>query len=696
MAVNREVKFFSVNDVVYITHESFHPKKLVRTDDSTSSSGYSFSLSDFDILIDPIMEEYANRNVFKVRAGTYNRGDTVIVDELALTDGQKRNNAELLFTSESSWRGLGGQMLMLKQATKMMKCYGWLFPNSSDSSATLTQVPKPDTIYQDENGGLGLSSPWIFVYGTVSVESSGKWSGRMVIDLWKPDMPLNEQGEPEEPEQLAVIEVSNAASNRSITRDITAVGSRIRIRCEAREKAQGVTVTTNSDMKIIYRNYDNDSGCFMTLSCAYDIPVYLRIKDVVAPSESANGYAYCEAIHPFEGGFTSSSFAEGAWCGVRYGYPRTCGVFQERMVFGGNKVKPCTLWCSKIGDWSNFIVGTLSTSPIFATANTDNIDTIQWIVIAKAYIMFGSMSGEWYFGSSDGSAVKPSNYSFQRLSNFGSTKGCGAVMFADSVLVAKNGGKQVVDVSYNTLSEEGKGTELSLYASHLFEDYSISDMVGTQSPGNLLWVLRADGVLLSFTYEGNNNVFAWARHTMLDGVRSITAFRRGERDLLAMIVKDGASEMLAEFDPYLWEKYDSDGDESVKENIFRDQCSDGSYAEYESRLIPTPIAAPDGQVYGRKVVFKAVDLYLKTHNGEFDGDVVADGTEFTVKVGEGGTERVCDNGWLATNVRCAFGENRVELPLLSGWENEALCDIRTTYPAPLTITAIGADFAYGG
>lgn len=685
-----ELKFYSVNDVVYITHSSMRPKKLTRSlGGSEETGGYAFSLGDFDIKIDPVLSEYFDRNVFSVeQAGTIETGESVRVYEKPLTSGQRANGAELLFTETSSWRA--GQMLMLKKSTQMMKTWGFMF-TGTDSSAAVNTVPKASTIFENDNGGQGKDTGWIFAFGKVSIETSGKWSGRLVAELWRPDMETDENGEPVNPEQIAVMEVVNAMQNRNVTRDILEAGSRIRVRCEKRERSQVVNVTTQGEnVNIIYRKADNDTGCYVTISAAAELPVYLRIKDV----SGANGYATCEAIHPFEGDFESSSFAEGAWCD-KYGYPKTCGVFQERMVFGGNTQKPCTLWLSKTGDWSNFVQGSESTSPIFATANTDNIDAIQWLQIAKSYIMFGSLSGEWYFGGSDGGGVKPTNYSFQRLSNFGSTRGVDAVLFGESTLVAKNGGRQVVDVSYNTLSEQGNGTDLTIFAAHLFEETTITDMAATISPSSMLWTLLENGMLLSFTYETNNNVFGWARHEILDGVEAITSFRRGERDLLAMIVDDGNDVTLCELDPHRGEEYANADTREEREAVFMDQHADGSLSRYESRIIPTPISTADGVEYGHVAAFNAFDVYLKTHNGSFDGGVWAEGTEFTVKLSGDDREHLCDAGWLKSNVKTDFGENRVQLDLNTGYSDLALCDIKTDYPAPLTITAVGASFAHG-
>lgn len=690
-----DLKFYSINDVVYITHPEIRPKRIIREDDPDSASGYKFSIADFEIKIDPVLDEYADRNEFVVEGTTYDTGQTVLVTEKALTVAQKANNAMLLFDKESYWRGTGGQMLMLKRPTEMLKCYGWLYEHEKDKDTAILPNPTPEETFVDEKGGEGKSTPWLFAFGKISVETAGKWSGRFICELWKPGMATGDDGEPLEPEVLAVLETNNAMTNKSVSRDLTIVGCRIRVRCEKRQRATAVSVITDSNNNIAYKDTVSDTGCYVTISNAQEIPVYLRIESVTPAEGTREGYAYCRAIHPFEGGFKSSSFAEGAWCAGRYGYPRVCGVFQERMVFGGTKNKPCTLWCSKTNDWANFVQGTGDSMPIFATANTDNIDSIQWMQIAKSYVMFGSLSGEWYFGAADSGALKPTNYSFQRLSNFGSTRGVDAVLFGNSTIVAKNGGQQIVDVSYNTLSEMGSGTNLALYASHLFENDPVYDMCATLAPTPILWVLTQSGRLTSFTYEDKNNVFAWARHRIFDGVEEIVDVRRGERDILVMIVREGNKRFLAELDPNRGDDYDHEGEADTREHIFLDQNAAGEFVRYESRFVPTPVTFENGIAYGRKCAFRNFDVYLKTHNGDFDGTPVwAEGTQFVIRLGNG-SRYIADYGWLKENVLREFGENRIILPMSGGWEEQALVDISTDYPAPLTVTAIGADFSIG-
>lgn len=757
------LKLFAINDVVYIAHDSVPLQKIwvERLKDGTTGLStnprLSFYVGDIDINIDPVLTEYANRNKFRVSGqtggGMFKEGDPVVVRELPITDKQEENGAESIFKASTNWWRPGdyrGQMLMLKRSTEMAKTYGLLYPDydsSSNSSrvAITSQPPPSDTSSTEYGGRLGdventeygttydpkndWASEWMFMTGKISVETTGKWSGKIVVDKWTPDMktltePLSGTsyvaGDPAEWETLAVIDVHNAMSNKSVERDLNEPGTRIRLRCVRRERSRAVAVNYD-DGKVVYKETDNDTGCFITVSCAQEIPIYLRFVSIdgeeTATEMDGNGNfhevtyqkATFLALHPFDGktSFESTSFAEGAWSEIDgnsgYGFPRTVGVFQERLVFAGNKNKPCTFWCSKTDDWTNFIQGSDSTSPIFGTANTDNLDAMQWMQITKSYIMFGSRSGEWYFGATDNGSVTPSNYCFKRLSNYGSTLGIDAVLFGNSTIVAKNGGKQIMDVSYNTLSETGDGANLSLYAEHLFENDRMIALTTTRSPKLMLWALTYSGKLCSFTYEQNNNVFAWTRNYIHDGVLDIASFRRDETDCICMLVKQGNNIMLGELNPRRGiDDYDKD-DSSPFNNryIFMDELVDStdespSFVNYESRIVPTPIKPiQNDQVYGQKMAFSDVDIYLKTFNGDFDGDIWADGTRFNIKLGVNPNAKpvVCDNGFSDKNTLQYYGENRIKLPVSSGWSDEGLIDIWTDYPAPLTIVAIGAEIA---
>jgi hypothetical protein len=55
--------------------------------------------------------------------------------------------------------------------------------------------------------------------------------------------------------------------------------------------------------------------------------------------------------------------------------------------------------------------------------------------------------------------------------------------------------------------------DLCALAEHITES-GIVAIAYQEHPDPILWAVRADGVLLSMTYEREQNVVAWARHTL--------------------------------------------------------------------------------------------------------------------------------------------------------------------------------------
>ena len=61
--------------------------------------------------------------------------------------------------------------------------------------------------------------------------------------------------------------------------------------------------------------------------------------------------------------------------------------------------------------------------------------------------------------------------------------------------------------------DEYKAEDMTILSEHIVKN-SIVDMDYQQSPYNILWCVRNDGVLLSFTREANQEVMAWGRHIL--------------------------------------------------------------------------------------------------------------------------------------------------------------------------------------
>lgn len=93
-------------------------------------------------------------------------------------------------------------------------------------------------------------------------------------------------------------------------------------------------------------------------------------------------------------------------------------------------------------------------------------------------------------------------------------------------------GSTVRDIGYSLTDDVYKGDDLTMLARHLFKNYEIVDWAFQQEPDGIVWAVRSDGVMLSFTYNKEQDVYAWARH-----------ITNGEYESVATIPGNGYTEV---------------------------------------------------------------------------------------------------------------------------------------------------------
>jgi len=703
------VKYVQSFDVIFFVEPNTYPCKFIRDNDDTGT-GYVWSFANCDIMPEPLLDwNYKSEHQLscfvlpdedvKVQgtndsgtysyypAGTVRKGTS---DTSSLYVAKIDAPVEQLVTNTkyySSYTGAtgikcalqvdgtntnknlaAGMVLALKTKARLEydadlnyddMPVGTSYPTANPSFEMDEKLPSlksqngsSEELRPDSGGGAGWYSPWLPVRGKVTIKTNGKWSG--VIRMQE----LSETGNLTE---IAKIESNNAASNTELSRDITSFGSAIRLICTRREKAYYLLSSlggSNGDT-IYEKRLKQDSGCQIQLVSAAERIVYLRLLEKKRLTSGKLVWV-CECLSGFFGDFETDKYAFGAWS-EENGYPRHIAIFQERMVYAGNLAKPMTVWLSKTNDWGDFELGTDDSSAMSFTMYSEKYDEIAWMKQTRSAISIGTQHGEYTFGDANGGVVKSTNARFLNTSNVGG-ENIPSVVLGDAMFIVKKGGTEVHTVAYNTLTEESAGTQVSMLAKHLFEDDRIVDMFATKSPTNTVYLLCKSGKMVSLTYEPVFNVEGWARHEILDGLVAGTTVRRNGTDVLILVAKKDGKYILGELDP-------------TEENIWTD---DG--VNYESVLEPTPLVSDnyEGGVYGHRTIFAGADLY------------VDEGERFWVKL-YGGDEMRVDLGFNSQNKLKKFErEKKIELNANTAWQDEAGMVIRTDYPAPLTVTAVGA------
>jgi hypothetical protein len=70
----------------------------------------------------------------------------------------------------------------------------------------------------------------------------------------------------------------------------------------------------------------------------------------------------------------------------------------------------------------------------------------------------------------------------------------------------------VHDLQFDQQVEGLGGKDLTIFASHLFDNYTLLSMDFQQVPHSTIWICRSDGTLLGLTYLREQDVWGWHRH----------------------------------------------------------------------------------------------------------------------------------------------------------------------------------------
>jgi hypothetical protein len=92
-------------------------------------------------------------------------------------------------------------------------------------------------------------------------------------------------------------------------------------------------------------------------------------------------------------------------------------------------------------------------------------------------------------------------------------------------------------MAYNWQSNTYASIDISIFAPHLFNGFSITDLAYSRAPVPELYAVRDDGTLLGMTYVPEQQVYGWHEHTT-DGVfESVCVVAEQNEDVLYALVR---------------------------------------------------------------------------------------------------------------------------------------------------------------
>jgi hypothetical protein len=227
----------------------------------------------------------------------------------------------------------------------------------------------------------------------------------------------------------------------------------------------------------------------------------------------------------------------GAWSDDT-GWPETCTFHQQRLWFMGSKDYPDSAWSSKLGDYEEMGFNTpfLDTDGIGIQLPTNHPNPIEWIT-SFSELVAGSISTEWRIsGGTQSDAITPTTIATQDKS-FSGSAAIQPVLADSSLIFVQRHGNVVKELPFSFEADSYKPRNISRLSNHMLDGNTIREWAYMSAPDTIIWAVRDDGVLLGITYEKEEDVVGWHRHTTNGTIESACVVPESGGDVLYLSVK---------------------------------------------------------------------------------------------------------------------------------------------------------------
>jgi len=245
----------------------------------------------------------------------------------------------------------------------------------------------------------------------------------------------------------------------------------------------------------------------------------------------------------------STRWRLGAWGSVP-GWPEAVTYSGGRLWLAATTAQPQTLFSSQSGAFDQFgpsaFDGVVSDdSALVLTLDDDRVNKIEWVLDQQGALLLGTSGGEFVVRArSSVEAITPTNLGAFRQSTHGSATGASAVKVGPAVLFVERGagsdpllpgngsggGRAVRELVFSFEVDQYLASDLTRIAPEVARAVPVADgsllrfdasgsggivdLAVQQTPGPIVWGVRADGVLLSLLYDREQRLAAWATHTL--------------------------------------------------------------------------------------------------------------------------------------------------------------------------------------
>lgn len=221
-------------------------------------------------------------------------------------------------------------------------------------------------------------------------------------------------------------------------------------------------------------------------------------------------------------------------------YPAVVTYYQQRLVFANTLNDPQKVFCSRTGAFKNFSISTPinDADSVSFTLASRQVNPAEWMADLGG-LLIGTDGAEWSVNGGGDGALTPTAINARQQSNYGSYP-LPSIIIGVNLLFIQARGKFIRDIAYTFYSNRYVGVDITLFASHLFQAYTINDWTYQQVPNSVVWAARSDGTLLGLTYIKEHEIAGWHRHDFEGGnafVENVCSIPDGTEDFLYLCIR---------------------------------------------------------------------------------------------------------------------------------------------------------------
>jgi hypothetical protein len=251
--------------------------------------------------------------------------------------------------------------------------------------------------------------------------------------------------------------------------------------------------------------------------------------------------------------------------GEGFSNPLCVDCFQQRKVFANADTEegshPMTMWFSETGNLDNFYANRPSSDAdaFSPTISSTGPSFILWVVTYQEMMVVFTESGLFTVGFSQQAGFSASTCRISRFSNLAASADVQPVVTDAGVVFLAADNKTIYSAAFDLQENMLKPINRLVLAEHLTRRSQIRAMALQSAPDNVVWAVTEDGRILSFTFERNEEVFAWSEGR-IEGARvkdvislgSVTdsATDRTYTDMLYVVERDGRTFVASAHEGY--------------------------------------------------------------------------------------------------------------------------------------------------